>query len=417
MRKVSLAAMVSLCAVRLAAGQGAVRLGSELKANTHTGNYQSLPRITGNGTGGFIVVGQSKGQDGSQTGVYGQRYNSSGVKTGVEFKVNTYTTSYQGYPDIAADSSGNFVVAWQSYNQLGQYAYGDVFSQKYNSNGTVSGIEFRVNSYTTDSQLVPRIDRYLNGFVVVWGSDHQDGSGVGVYAQRYNGLGSPQGAEFRVNTYTTSDQNYPDVGLDGTGNFVAVWASQGQDGSFAGVYGQRFNNLGTKQGSEFRVNAYTTDSQENSAIAVQSSGGFVVVWDTPQDGSGTNVEAQRLNSSGVKQGAEFQVNTCTENDQRGPSIAMDGSGNFVVVWTSYDQDGSGYGVFAQRFTSTGVPHGIEFPVNTYTTGAQLNPAVTVDASGNFTVVWESVQDGSFTGIYGQRFSSADCATFSVTPPS
>ena len=30
-------------------------------------------------------------------------------------------------------------------------------------------------------------------------------------------------------------------------------------------------------------------------------------------------------------------------------MATDSSGNFVVVWHSYDQDGSGIGVFGQRY--------------------------------------------------------------------
>ena len=36
-----------------------------------------------------------------------------------EFRVNTYTTSQQAFPSLAIDSSGNFVVVWQSYEQSG----------------------------------------------------------------------------------------------------------------------------------------------------------------------------------------------------------------------------------------------------------------------------------------------------------
>ena len=55
-------------------------------------------------------------------------------------------------------------------------------------------------------------------------------------------------------------------------------------------------------------------------------------------------------SQGNPLGPEFRVNTYTTNEQRLPSVAADGSGNFVVAWTSR-QDGSGYGVFGQRFCS------------------------------------------------------------------
>ena len=104
-------------------------------------------------------------------------------------------------------------------------------------------------------------------------------------------------------------------------------------------------------------------------------------------------------------GPEFRVNTYTTYYQRRPAVASDASGNFVVVWTSYFQDGSTSGVFGRRYASTGAPLGPEFRVNTYTTSYQSWLSVASDSSGNFVVVWESaLQDGSNSGIFGQRYS-------------
>ena len=58
-------------------------------------------------------------------------------------------------------------------------------------------------------------------------------------------------------------------------------------------------------------------------------------------------------------------------------MANDSSGNFVVVWRSNGQDGSFYGIFGQRYASSGTPLGPEFPVNTYTTDVQELPAIAV----------------------------------------
>ena len=44
-----------------------------------------------------------------------------------------------------------------------------------------------------------------------------------VYAQRYNSAGLPLGGEFRVNTYTSSDQEAPSVAMDQGGEFVVAW--------------------------------------------------------------------------------------------------------------------------------------------------------------------------------------------------
>ncbi len=117
-------------------------------------------------------------------------------------------------------------------------------------------------------------------------------------------------------------------------------------------------------------------------------------------------------------GSEFRVNTYTTGNQKRPSIAADGSGNFVVVWQSLGQDGSGYGIFGQRFTSAGAARGTEFRVNAYTTANQVFPSVTVSPSNSdFLVVWDSWgQDRSLTGVYGQRFGMSNCALPTVSSP-
>src|SRR5437870_8709772 len=89
----------------------------------------------------------------------------------------------------------------------------------------------------------------------------------------------PLGSEFRVNTYTTSYQDSPRVAADSTGNFVVVWQSRGQDGSGVGVFGQRYSSSGAPQGPEFRVNTVTTDQQARPAVATDGAGNFVVVWE------------------------------------------------------------------------------------------------------------------------------------------
>ena len=164
--------------------------------------------------------------------------------------------------------------------------------------------------------------------------------------------GNPVGPEFRVNAYTTSNQGLASVAADGAGNFVVVWTSNAsQDGSTYGIFGQRYAASGAPVGAEFRVNTYTTLDQSRQAIALDSSGNFVVVWQSAgQDGSGNGVFGRRYDAGGTPLGVEFRVNTYVTSDQTAPSVAADDSGDFVVVWTSAGQDGSNYGVFGQRYS-------------------------------------------------------------------
>ena len=174
------------------------------------------------------------------------------------------------------------------------------------------------------------------------------GSYYGVFGQRFSSFGARQGGEFQVNSYTTGRQATPSVASDAMGNFVVIWRSDEQDGSGYGVFGQRFSAAGLPQGSEFRVNSYTTGQQRVPAVASDASGNFVVVWASSAD-SDYGVFGQRFSAAGLPQGSEFRVNTYTTNTQGFPSVSSDTEGDFVIVWQSNGQDGSGYGIFGQRY--------------------------------------------------------------------
>jgi len=373
---------------------------TEFRVNTYTTDNQQSPSVAMGANGNFLIAWHSLGQDGSGWGIYAQRYDSAGNPIGSEFRVNTYTANDQANPSVAMDADGNFVIAWVGNLQDGS-EWG-IYAQRYGSAGNPLGSEFRVNTYTTDNQLSPSVAMGANGnFLIAWHSRGQDGSGWGIYAQRYDSAGNPVGSEFRVNTYTTDNQLFPSVAMDPNGNFLIAWQSLGQDGSGWGIYAQRYGSAGNPVGSEFRVNTYTANDQGNPSVAMDADGNFVIAWRSDgQDGSEYGIYAQRYSSAGNPLGSEFQVNTYTANDQWNPSVTMDADGNFVIAWDSNGQDGSGWGIYAQRYDSAGNPIGSEFRVNTYTANDQGDPSVAMDADGNFLIAWQSNgQDGSEYGIY------------------
>src|SRR6185503_4581415 len=62
-----------------------------------------------------------------------------------------------------------------------------------------------------------------------------------VQARRYDSAGTPLGAEFQVNTYTTSAQGLAEIVFDGAENFVVVWYSNGGPGDDGrSIQAQRF---------------------------------------------------------------------------------------------------------------------------------------------------------------------------------
>lgn len=383
-------------------------LGPEFQVNSYTTTIPRFAEVAADGSGNFVVVWDSFAQDGSEWGVFGQRYDSAGIPVGSEFQVNSYTTGQQYRPKVAADAAGNFVVVWSSRPQ--DRSWTGVFGQRFAATGLPEGSEFQVNTYTTGDQEIPDVAADSSGnFVIVWQSADQDGSSEGVFAQRFNSAGSRLGSEFQVNSHTTDAQQLPAIAMEGSGNFVVVWTGLNQDGDQFGVFGQRFNAMGSREGGEFQINSYSTHHQHSPAVATDGTGNFVVVWHSgTSEGNSSHegVFGQRFDSVGSRVGNEFQINSYTTTWLVSPAVAADGAGNFVVVWENYGRDGSLGGVFGQRFDSAGLPLESEFQVNSYTTGYQSNPSVAADGSGNFVVAWLSNtgQAGSGSGLFGRKMN-------------
>jgi hypothetical protein len=345
----------------------------------------------------------------SNVSIINRDNDPNGIRIGGEFRVNTFTANSQTFSEnnqsIAMNANGDFVVSWASSGQDGS-GFG-VYAQRYNSAGVAQGSEFRVNSFTTGDQMYRSVAMDAAGnFIVVWTSDGQDGSSGGIYGQRYNAAGVAQGAEFRINTFTAGDQSRPRVSYDAAGNFVVAWGSNGQDGSGWGVYAQRYSAAGVAQGAEFRVNTTTSNNQQDVALGMSANGTFVVSWS--DSNGGWEIFAQRYSAAGVAQGGQFQVNTESFKEQRYSAIAMDDAGNFVITWSSQHQDGVGnrFGVFGQRYNAVGAALGGEFQVNTFTGGDQRFPSIAMDADGDYVIAWAGTgRDGSGWGVFGQQYQS------------
>jgi hypothetical protein len=332
-----------------------VKQGPEFRVNTTTANNQRLPAVAMDDAGNFVVAWTSEAQDGSGDGIYIRRYNAAGTPLTGEIRVNTFTTANQVSPAIAMDPNGDSVVVWTSYGQ--ESAEPGVYAQRYNAAGTPQGGEMHVNTFTTSYQRFGSVGMDDAGnFVIAWEGFDQDGSGIGSYAQRYNAAGVPQGSEFRINTETFHNQHEPSVAVDPSGDFVIAWSSDTQDGDSNGVYARRYNASGVPQGGEFRVNIFTTHSQRAPSAAIDPNGNFVITWGSgTQDGSSYGVYARSYSAAGVPDGAEFRVNTFTTEIQHVPAVALDAEGDAVITWTSSNQDGFSGGIYAQRYDASAAP--------------------------------------------------------------
>ena len=199
--------------------------------------YAYQPSVASDANFNFVVVWENTYKDGDGSGIFAKRYNSSGQGLGEEFQVNTYTTAEQVFPSVASDANFNFVVTWSGVG-LTRTPTG-IFGQRYDSSGNPLGGEFQINTYTTGNQSYGSVASDANGnFVVTW-------SGAGDSDARWRVRPAlrqqrePLGRRVPGQHVHEGWTGLPFGGPDANGNFVVVWFGYG-GGADSDIFGQRF---------------------------------------------------------------------------------------------------------------------------------------------------------------------------------
>jgi hypothetical protein len=359
-------ALAALCVVGAVWPAFAGKVGPEFRVNTYTTDIQAGSAVAGLPTGGFVVTWQSYGQDGSDYGVYGQRYDAGGAAVGIEFRANTSTQGAQVDPSVAPLRGGGFVITWQSAG---------IFAQRYDSTGAAAGPEFQVSGgkHPTTAGLKN------GGFVIAWASSPT------IQGKRYDGAGAAAGPAFPIGTRVgLKPPTSPAITRLPNGGFVVVWRITDH------IKAQRLDATGAPVGKQIAVGV--GDSPSITGLG----NGFVITY------AANGILGRRYDSSGTPVGQAFQVNTSVNSDESNPRVAALTTGGFVVAW------GSQHDVFGQVFSKTGQRIGGEFLVNSLSTTNHQPavPAVAALIGGGFVITWTSwndQQDGSASGVYGQRF--------------
>ena len=174
------------------------------------------------------------------------------------------------------------------------------------------------------------------------------------------------------------------------------------------ILARRFDANGSPLEDEFFVSQSAVGDQLSPSIAGDDAGDFVVVWEsTLQDGSGSGIYGRRY-VGGLPASDEFLVNASeTAGDQKAPAVAAAPDGRFVVVWETDRPDPAGADVVAQLYDAGGNAVGSQFDVPTEISGPQTLPAVAMDATGAFVVAWQGapVVAPALDNVFARRFAS------------
>ena len=252
------------------------------------------PRVARTPEGSFVVVWSYT--DSQEWGdVLARRFTANATPVGSDFRVNEYTTSVlsaQHTPDVDVDADGDFVITWTS--QTGQDGDREgVFGRRFDSSG-VPGSEFRLSTYTTGTQWNTSVSSDSAGnFVVAWVSNDQNGVD-GVFAQRYAGGLSAAALTVDGAAGPTSDGN----GVFEAGETVTVapaWlnANFGTQ-TFAGTVSS-FTGPGTPGDPTYAIAdgsaSYGTVASGATATCAESADCFALGTSVPSTRPGTHWDA------------------------------------------------------------------------------------------------------------------------------
>lgn len=377
------------------------------------------PSIASLADGGFVVVWIAESLNFQSREVRGRRYDADGQPRGPDVRLDDGepvsaeggtqpAVSFFTRPAVVGLNDGGFLVTWDIADD-GDWS--GVVARRFGADGTAEGASFPVNSHVPGYQFAPAAAALAGGGVLIgWVSANQDGSGHGVYGQRYDAVGTPLGEETLLSTTTAGDQNGISLAALADGGMLATWLSGPLFTNEREVRGQRYDAAGLRRGGEFRIDSdslgHSGPTQDSRpAAAGLRGGGFVVVW---VDQNRVSPVGRLYDGTGVPVGEEFPVpDGGRGQDQSGPPAVVGlADGGFLVAWESLGDD------LAQRFDATATAVGETFlldrsssPDATFT---DTPPGLAAGAAGGFTGTW-----GSWLEIHGQRFATYGPFAFSL----
>jgi Calcineurin-like phosphoesterase/Stigma-specific protein, Stig1 len=374
---------------------------SDQTVNSAGSGNQVNPTVAMNKTGDFVVSWDDDTSSSDGAGnfdIYARGFKRGGCECVEDIFVNsTISAEQQNQQSVAIDANGNFVVVWRDDNDGNDL--GQIYARGFNADGTEKFGIITVNSTAAGDQKNPSVAINETGdFVVVWEDNSDDTDGAGnydIYARGFNLDGSERFGDLLVNTVNSGQQRFPAITINSSGVFVVVWEDDADGNGGYQIKARGFGLSGSETFAPMTVNSVPDGQQLKPDVAIDSSGNFAVVWEDDQDNNGTfQVLARGFTSTGTETFSDMTVNSVSTGQQLVPAIAMTSTGDFVVVWEDNSQSSYGTQIFARGFTSTGVERFSDVTINSDKDGEHKNPDVAIDENGGFVVAWQDDVDNN-----------------------
>lgn len=386
---------------RFQADVGIAPDGPETLANATTAGHQGTDTsVASDANGNYVVVWRGAGASGADL-LLARVFNADGSARTGEITVAATT----GFTRVAMADNGRFVVAWSSPNASGGNS---AQAAVYQANGTLASGPITVASATSkDNYFVNSVAADADGdFVVLYTRASQSSffTTRTLLAQRYTASGSASGKAITIVSPNLIN-GVKSVAMADAGNFVVAWDDTASNVHY--VYAQRYDAAGRKAGSRITVASepFTTPTGPGavwqSSVAMNGSGQFVVAWHSRANGG---KRAQFYSANGTPSGGTIAFASGGNAVEEPVAVALDDAGNATFAWT--DSQGnylSSTEVRLQQRTAAGVLAPVTI-ANTTTQGSQSQPGVAATGNGSFVVAWRGRGAGDDDGAYFRRYA-------------
>jgi len=264
--------------------------------------------------------------------------------------------------------------------------------------GTAAVVE--TDNATGHSAFSPQIGFDASGnAIAVWAQGN--GTVNRIWANRYDAsIGSWSTPELiETNIATGHNAVSPKIGVDDSGNAIAIWIHN--DGMLDRIWASRYDVTTGLWSAESMIDADNGDTAFDPQIALDASGNAIVVWDQSE-----SIWANRYDViTGLwSTAAEIETDNTAGHSAYSSQIRFDAIGNAIAVWAQYD--GVVDSIWANRYDATAGLWGTEVLIETDNTAGHSAsvPQIALDASGNAIAVWEQ-SDGSVVSIWANRYDT------------
>lgn len=379
----------------------------------YTGSQTNV-QVVSDGAGGAICTWIDT-RNGTQD-IYTQRINASGsLQWNVDGIAVCNAVSDQYSPKLVSDAAGGAIIAWYD-NRAGNY---DIYAQRINAAGIVQWVTdgVAITTQPGNQNAHQLISDGSGGAIIVWSDGAGGGPNADIRAQLIDASGtvlwSPGGASV---CNAASLQNIPQLISDGAGGAIISWEDW-RNFSQPDIYAQRISSNGFVN---WNFNGVLICSEPNFAnqystkIVSDGAGGAIICWlDQRNFGSGQDIYAQKINSSGLVQWVNNGIAVCNATAlQTAQQMVSDGAGGAVLAWE--DRRSGQADIYTQRLNAVGAA---QWTANgnavCSAAGIQNEVQLIPRLSGGALVVWTDLRNSSQEDIYAQAITLAGLALWTA----